>query len=102
IGFSLGAQVSGYAGKFSQSEYNWKLGRITGLDAAAPMFEGYPGSHLTKEDATFVDGIHSSAGGNILMGEVGFVAPYAHLDFYPNGGKKQPHCGIFSGITCNH
>jgi predicted alpha/beta-fold hydrolase len=30
FGYSLGAQVSGFAGKFSQSEYNWKFGRITG------------------------------------------------------------------------
>jgi predicted alpha/beta-fold hydrolase len=30
LGFSLGAQVSGYAGKFSQSEYKWKFGRISG------------------------------------------------------------------------
>jgi len=62
IGFSLGAQVSGFAGKFSQSEYKWKFGRITGLDAAAPMFENHEGAYLTKNDAEFVDGIHSSAG----------------------------------------
>jgi predicted alpha/beta-fold hydrolase len=30
LGFSLGAQVSGYAGKFAQSEYKWKIGRISG------------------------------------------------------------------------
>src|SRR5699024_395222 len=51
IGFSLGAQVAGWAGKFSQSQFHWKFGRITGIDAAAPMFEGYQGSYLTKEDA---------------------------------------------------
>ena len=102
IGFSLGAQVSGFAGKWTQSQYGWKVGRITGLDAAAPLFEGYPGSHLTKADASFVDGIHSSAGDNILAGKVGFVAPYGSVDFYPNGGASQPHCGFFSGVTCNH
>lgn len=83
IGFSLGAQVAGFAGKFSQSEvilchfytneeiiislafflqYHWKFSRITGLDAAAPMFENHQGSHLIKTDADFVDGIHTSAG----------------------------------------
>lgn len=104
IGFSLGAQVSGFAGKWTQSKYGFKVGRITGLDAAAPNFESYPGSYLTADDATFVDAIHSSAGGNILFGEVGFVAPYGHIDFYPNGGKKQPHCGggLFPSLTCNH
>ena len=92
IGFSLGAQVSGFAGKFSQSEYKWKFGRITGLDAAAPMFEGHPGAYLTKADAVFVDAIHTSAGTNILLGEIGFVAPYAHVDFFPNSGHHQPQC----------
>ena len=30
LGFSLGAQVSGFAGKWAQSEYKWKVGRISG------------------------------------------------------------------------
>jgi pancreatic lipase-related protein 2 len=30
LGYSLGAHVTGYAGKFSQSEYKWKFGRISG------------------------------------------------------------------------
>jgi hypothetical protein len=30
LGFSLGAHVSGYAGKFSESVYKWKFGRISG------------------------------------------------------------------------
>ncbi|OTF74042.1 pancreatic lipase-related protein 2-like protein, partial [Euroglyphus maynei] len=58
IGFSLGGQVTGYAGKWSHSEYHWKFGRITGLDAAAPSFEGWKGAFLTKDDADFVDAIH--------------------------------------------
>jgi len=101
FGYSLGAHVSGFAGKFSQSEYNWKFGRISALDAASPLFESYPGSHLITEDATFVDAIHTSAGTNILTGQLGFTKPVGHVDFYPNGGAKQPHCGILS-LTCNH
>lgn len=30
LGFSLGAQVSGFAGRWSIEKFNWKFGRITG------------------------------------------------------------------------
>ena len=104
VGFSLGGQVSGFAGKWTQSRYGWKVGRITGLDSAGPLFEGYLGAHLAKADASFVDAIHTSAGDGIelLGGKFGFVAPYGSVDFYPNGGAAQTHCGTFSLITCNH
>nr|AAQ24554.1 Blo t Ves m 1 allergen [Blomia tropicalis] len=102
IGFSLGAQVAGFAGKYSQTEYGWKYGRISGLDAAAPLFEKYPGSYLTKDDAIFVDAIHTSAGHNLIHGEIGFIEPYAHVDFYPNGGHNQPMCHNLLKISCNH
>lgn len=36
IGFSLGAQVAGFAGKFSQQQYNWKFARITGSPRIIP------------------------------------------------------------------
>jgi hypothetical protein len=72
------------------------------LDAAAPYFESYPGSFLTFEDADFVDTIHTSAGNNIVMGQVGFIRPYGHVDFYPNGGEHQPRCAWSFSITCNH
>lgn len=102
VGFSLGAQVAGFAGKWSQSQYHWKFGRITGLDAAAPLFEGHEGAYLTKADAEFVDAIHSSAGSNLLLGEVGFIKAYAHLDFYPNSGHHQPQCHSLLHPGCNH
>jgi len=102
LGFSLGAQVSGYAGKFAQSEYKWKIGRISAMDSAAPLFEGHPGSYLTEADATFVDAIHTSAGASLLTGEVGFVIPIGHVDFYPNGGAHQPHCAGKISLSCNH
>lgn len=71
------------------------------MDAAAPLFESYT-CHVEKGDAVFVDSIHTSAGTNILTGELGFTKAFADVDFYPNGGAKQPGCGILSGITCNH
>ena len=39
VGHSLGGQVCGYAGKYSQSEFGWKFNRISGLDPAGPNFE---------------------------------------------------------------
>jgi len=101
IGYSLGAQIVGFAGKWSQEAYNYNLGRVTALDAAAPLFESYD-CHVEATDANFVDSIHTSSGTNILTGELGFTKPVGDIDFYPNGGKSQPGCGIFSGITCNH
>jgi pimeloyl-ACP methyl ester carboxylesterase len=102
LGFSLGAQVAGFAGKWSQSEYSWYFGRITGLDAASPLFESYPGSYLASADARYVDGIHTSAGSNILLGQLGFTNPFGSIDFYPNGGKSQPRCSGSLSLTCNH
>lgn len=102
IGFSLGAQVAGFAGKFSKTEYKWSFGRITGLDAAAPMFENHEGAFLSKDDADFVDAIHTSIGTNLLKGEIGFTKSYGHVDFYPNGGHNQPMCHSIFHIACNH
>ena len=57
---------------------------------------------MTDEHADFVDAVHTSAGSNILLGEVGFRESFGHVDFYPNGGKKQPRCTKFLDLTCNH
>ncbi|XP_016057223.1 PREDICTED: lipase member I [Miniopterus natalensis] len=99
IGMSLGAHISGFVGKIFQGQ----LGRITGLDPAGPKFSGKPpnGRLLHYTDAKFVDVIHSDIDG------LGINEPLGHIDFYPNGGKKQPGCpkSIFAGIKfikCNH
>ncbi|UYV83684.1 Lipase [Cordylochernes scorpioides] len=93
VGFSLGAQISGFTGRWLRSRYGKMVGRITGLDPASPFYEGYgPDVHLTTADAKFVDVIHTSAGDSLTSGEVGFIAPVGHVDFYPNGGRGQPHC----------
>lgn len=65
------------------------LSSLTGLDPARPMFEGSAGpeSSLDKNDAEFVDVIHSSAG------SLGYMEPIGDVDFYPNNGKAhQPGC----------
>ncbi|XP_031220599.1 lipase member I isoform X1 [Mastomys coucha] len=98
IGISLGAHISGFVGKI----FRGQLGRITGLDPAGPKFSGKPSnSRLDYTDAKFVDVIHSDSKG------LGIPEPSGHIDFYPNGGKKQPGCptSLFSGmnfIKCDH
>ncbi|XP_036204395.1 lipase member I [Myotis myotis] len=83
IGMSLGAHISGFVGKIFQGQ----LGRITGLDPAGPQFYGKPSNdRLHYTDAKFVDVIHSDTDG------LGILEPVGHIDFYPNGGEKQPGC----------
>ncbi|XP_070311187.1 lipase member I isoform X5 [Odocoileus virginianus] len=98
IGVSLGAHISGFVGKI----FHGRVGRITGLDPAGPQFSGKPANgRLDYTDANFVDVIHTDTNG------LGIKQPLGHIDFYPNGGKKQPGCpkSIFSGlefIKCDH
>ncbi|KAG8549260.1 hypothetical protein GDO81_021829 [Engystomops pustulosus] len=87
IGHSLGAQIVGFVGKFQKNIY-----RITGLDTAAPYFEGAGDDvGLSRNDATFVDSIHTSALPLEKLG-LGFINPVGHVDFYPNGGGFMPEC----------
>ncbi|KAL4097871.1 hypothetical protein QTP88_022574 [Uroleucon formosanum] len=79
IGHSLGAHVMGSCGS------NFKtgiIGRITGLDPARPGFEFIPfqKERLSKDDAEFVDVIHTAGGTLGIMDSLG------HADFYPNDG----------------
>lgn len=91
IGHSLGAHIAGYVGSDIIREYNKTIGRITGLDPAGPLFE-WPYIDPNEEkldagDAEFVDVIHTNAD------EMGISDPAGHVDYYPNGGKRQPGCG---------
>lgn len=88
IGHSLGAHISGFAGKRIQSQGAEGLGRITGLDPAGPLFtNAKPEDRLTKNDANFVDVIHTDGT------KFGYFDPLGTIDFYPNGGTAfQPGC----------
>ncbi|KAK7491933.1 hypothetical protein BaRGS_00016779, partial [Batillaria attramentaria] len=107
IGHSLGAHISGYAGR----RLHGQIGRITGMDPAGPDFQGYrPAVILDKTDAQFVDNIHTN-GKTIIEGGAGMSSPTAHVDFYVNGGRTQPGCkdglsglfnGGFGGVSCSH
>ncbi|XP_068630402.1 pancreatic lipase-related protein 2-like [Battus philenor] len=92
IGHSLGAHLAGYCGHNLQKQFNLKLGRITGLDPAAPYFSNTVTLvRLDRSDAKFVDIIHSNAMPLYFSG-FGMSEAIGHVDFYPNGGSIQPGC----------
>ncbi|KAJ9597568.1 hypothetical protein L9F63_011569 [Diploptera punctata] len=88
VGFSLGAHVAGYVGKRISG-----IRRITGLDAAQPLFEGQSKElRLDKGDADLVDIGHTNGSPTVPLVGLGFVAPIGDVDFYFNGGWDQPGC----------
>ncbi|KAL9882889.1 pancreatic triacylglycerol lipase isoform 2-T3 [Glossina fuscipes fuscipes] len=90
IGHSLGSHLAGYAGYHLQKDFGLKVGRITGLDPAAPLFaETHGVVRLDRSDAHFVDVVHTD--GN-LLGGLGLYERLGHVDFYPNGGMDNPGC----------
>ncbi|XP_050552299.1 pancreatic lipase-related protein 2 isoform X1 [Spodoptera frugiperda] len=87
IGHSLGSHISGFAGKTFKNLTKHRVGRITGLDPAGPCFSNVDLTlRLNKKDARFVDVIHTDAGVYGIAERVG------HVDYFPNGGSKQPSC----------
>ncbi|KAF5274871.1 hypothetical protein FQA39_LY07053 [Lamprigera yunnana] len=108
VGHSLGAQMSGLAGQSVMSKCQQRIGRITGLDPAGPLFLGRPiDERLDKTDAKFVDVIHTNGG------VFGYLTNCGHADFYVNCGSLQ-FCKIFelslsgilelpiSVVACHH
>ncbi|XP_055859351.1 pancreatic lipase-related protein 2-like [Episyrphus balteatus] len=84
IGHSLGAHVSGIAGKNVRTG---EVHTIIGLDPAGPLYEDAKNEErLTKDDARYVEVIHTNGG------TLGFLEPIGHADFYANGGQVQPGC----------
>ncbi|XP_077523833.1 inactive pancreatic lipase-related protein 1-like [Amblyomma americanum] len=102
VGFSLGAQVAGFCGRHFLLSTKTKIGRITGLDPAGPLFDNSQAC-LSKNDAEFVDVIHTNAG-KLLSFRYGLNKAAGHADFWPNGGSDQPGCtsGILRLKTCSH
>uniref|UniRef100_A0A131Z3L2 Pancreatic lipase-related protein 1 n=1 Tax=Rhipicephalus appendiculatus TaxID=34631 RepID=A0A131Z3L2_RHIAP len=100
IGFSLGAQAAGFCGRHFYNNTRDKIGRITGLDPAGPLFQG-TNVALSKADADFVDIIHTNAG-PFHKSMFGMTGPAGHVDFYPNGGGQQLGCEYDMDLGCSH
>jgi hypothetical protein len=85
-GHSLGSHVCGHTGM--KMPANQRLGRVTGMDPAGPLFETSNDKTvgINPTAATFVDILHTDAG------ELGATRDLGHIDFYPTGGKNQPGC----------
>lgn len=109
IGFSMGAQVMGFAGRHFYNYTKEKLRRISGLDPAGWLYEN-TGATLNQNDAQYVDVIHTNAG-SIKNFRIGLNQSVGHVDFYPNGGTVQTGCkntpnviptNYLEVITCSH
>lgn len=109
IGFSMGAQVMGFAGRHYTKTTGRQFWRISGLDPAGWLYED-TNSTLSKKDAEYVDVIHTN-GGSIRDFRIGLYQSVGHVDFYPNGGSVQTGCksapkfpykDYLEVITCSH
>ncbi|CAL4089703.1 unnamed protein product, partial [Meganyctiphanes norvegica] len=101
IGHSLGAHAAGITSKLLQTMDNGlpAVAAITGLYPAGPLFFNRNSSQkLSREDAAYVQVIHTNGGTNttvfkaLLTGTFGYFPPLGDDDFYPNGGVDQPGC----------
>ncbi|KAJ0175719.1 hypothetical protein K1T71_008878 [Dendrolimus kikuchii] len=91
VGFNLGAHVAGFAGR----QFPGQIGRITGLDPSGSQW-GSNSGHLTRNDALYVEVIHTDGSG---LNSNGFGNALGHVDFFVNGGSNQPGCFTSS---CSH
>ncbi|XP_046674957.1 pancreatic triacylglycerol lipase-like isoform X1 [Homalodisca vitripennis] len=90
MGHSLGAQISAYTAKAIPGIY-----RLTAMDPAQPGFEGQAKEvRLDKDDANFVEVIHTNALPFLPTLGFGLIMPHGHVDFYMNGGLRQPGCHL--------
>jgi len=62
------------------------------LDPAGLFYRGQKAieEKLDEADAEFVEVIHTN------MGQLGLEGKLGHADFYPNGGRTQERCYMFS------
>ncbi|XP_065073472.1 lipase member H-like [Ochlerotatus camptorhynchus] len=92
IGFSLGAHVAGNAGK----HHGGSINSIIALDPAGPLFSAGQADAVSPQDGLYVETIMTNAG------LLGINVPLGQANFYPNGGRTQPGCGIDISGGCAH
>ncbi|XP_026752077.2 pancreatic lipase-related protein 2-like [Galleria mellonella] len=90
VGFNLGAHIVGQTGRYLRSFGN-SVARITALDPSKSSYR------LQQSDAEYVEVIHTDTNCPLANG---LGTQLGDLDFYPNGGNKQPGCFGFN--TCDH
>lgn len=94
VGFSLGAHIAGFAGRYFEQATGEKIQRITGLDPANPCFGSKSLTGLQRGDAKFVDVIHTNPG---VLGERDALGD---VDFYVQGyAPIKPGC---RALGCSH
>ncbi|XP_014216720.1 inactive pancreatic lipase-related protein 1-like [Copidosoma floridanum] len=93
VGHSLGAHIMGLAAH----ELSPKVAHLVGLDPARPGFElNNVEGRIHHTDADHVEIIHTNAGG------LGFGFYIGDVDYWPNGGARQPGCGEDMSGSCAH
>lgn len=94
IGHSLGAHSAGLAARYVTKG---QIAAVWGLDPAGPLFSIKDTSwRISNIDANYVECIHTNAG------TLGFTEAIGMADFYINGGKSQPGCGLDPVGSCSH
>ncbi|KAJ8983363.1 hypothetical protein NQ317_009276 [Molorchus minor] len=93
VGHSLGAHIAGIAG----GALDGRVAQIVGMDPAGPLFSvSNTNNRLDPTDGQFVQVIHTNGG------LLGISASIGDSDYFPNGGSRQPGCGIDITGSCSH
>lgn len=76
---------------------------MAGMDPAGPLFENRDWTcGLNPSCADLVDVLHTNGEPGVVL-NLGTMKVLGHIDFYPNGGGRQPDCLLdpFVGANAN-
>lgn len=94
IGHSLGGHLAAQVGQYLEEG---EIEACVCLDPAGPLFsDTKEDDRASPDDCKYVEVLHTNGG------TLGFARPIGNSDFYPNGGKKQPGCGMDLLGGCSH